>query len=171
MEHPEPRPHAVNLPPPQPWSPGREQGTALHLLGNGRLSSSITDAGAGGLRWQDSALTFWTPDPTCESQGLWFYVKDEETGEQWPAVPEPERRLRGEGTVVFNAHLAEFHRRARGIGLRMEVAVAPADDVEIRRFTIVNETDRPRTLTLTSYAEVVLAPPWRSHKNPRSRRC
>jgi len=151
VEPPEPRPHAASLPAPRPWSPVRQRGTALHLLGNGRLSSSITDAGAGGLRWQDYALTRWTPDPSCETQGLWFYVKDEETGEQWPAVLAPDPlspgpKGRGEESVIFHPHLAEFYRRDRGIGLRMEVAVVPADDVEIRRFTIVNETDRARTL-------------------------
>jgi len=156
MEYPTPQLHAAGLPPLQPWSPESEHGTALHLLGNGRLSCSITDAGAGGLRWQDSAVTRWTPDPTTETQGLWFYVKDEKTGEQWPAVLEPDGRLRGDASVEFHPHMAEFHRRDHGIGLRMEVAVAPKDDVEIRRFTVVNETDRPRTLTLTSYAEVVL---------------
>jgi len=166
LEPPEPRHHAANLPPPQPWSPEREPGPALHLLGNGRLSSSITDVGAGGLRWQGCALTRWTPDPTCETEGLWFYVKDEETGEQWPAVLAPDRGLHGEGSVVFHSHLAEFHRRDHGIGLRMEVAVVPADDVEIRRFTIVNETGRPRALTLTSYAEVVLAPARDDERHP-----
>ncbi|MBW2230955.1 MAG: cellobiose phosphorylase [Deltaproteobacteria bacterium] len=157
VEQPGPRPHAPSLPPPLPWSPVPQRGPALHLLGNGRLSSSITETGSGGLRWQDYALTRWTPDPSCETQGLWFYVKDEETGERWPAVFAPDPKRSGEESVIFHAHLAEFHRRDRGIGLRMEVAVVPADDVEIRRFTIVNETDRARTLTLTSYAEVVLA--------------
>ncbi|MBW2629994.1 MAG: cellobiose phosphorylase, partial [Deltaproteobacteria bacterium] len=156
MEYPTPQLHAAGLPPLQPWSPESEHGTALHLLGNGRRSCSITDAGAGRLRWQDSAVTRWTPAPTTETQGLWFYVKDEKTGEQWPAVLEPDGRLRGDASVECHPHMAEFHRRDHGIGLRMEVAVAPKDDVEIRRFTVVNETDRPRTLTLTSYAEVVL---------------
>ena len=32
------------------------------------------------MKLQDAALTRWTADPTRESQGLWFYVKDEDTG-------------------------------------------------------------------------------------------
>ncbi len=166
-ELPAPRASTTGLPPPQPWIPERDQpGINLHVLGNGRLSSSITDAGAGGLRWQDFALTRWTPDATSETDGFWFYVKDEETGEQWRATPEPGPQPHTDTSVVFHPHLAEFHRRDRGIGLRMEVSVAPADDVEIRRFTVVNETDQPRTLTLTSYAEVVLAPTRDDERHP-----
>ncbi len=158
--------HPTSLPSPQSWSPTGERGTALHLLGNGRLSSAITDSGAGGLRWHDYALTRWTPDPTCESQGLRFYVKDEDTGEQWLAVPGPSEIADDEASAVFSTHLAEFHRHDYGIGIHMEVAVMPADDVEVRRFTIVNETERPRTLTLTSYAEVALALPRDDERHP-----
>jgi cyclic beta-1,2-glucan glucanotransferase len=166
-EAPLARTHGALLPLPPPWSPARgPRGTALQLLGNGRLSSAITDSGAGGLRWQGYALTRWTPDPSRETQGIWFYVKDEENGQQWSATPGADRGQDGDDSVVFQPHLVEFHRRDHGIGLRMEVSVAPADDVEIRRFTIVNETDRARILTLTSYAEVVLASPSDDERHP-----
>ena len=33
------------------------------------------------------------------------------------------------------------------------------DDVEVRRLTVTNLSDRPRELEVTSYAEIVLAPP------------
>ena len=31
----------------------------------------------------DIALTRWTPDPTRDTQGFRFYVKDEDSSEQW----------------------------------------------------------------------------------------
>jgi len=142
--------------PPAPWSPVGPPGTAIHLLGNGRLSSFVSDGGAGGLHWHGTAITRWTPDPTIESQGLFFYLKDEETGDQWPAVSSAPGRQGLDTLVRFHAHRAEFHRRDFGIGLGMEVAIVPGDDVEIRRFALVNESDRPRSLTITSYAEIVL---------------
>ena len=40
-----------------------------------------------------------------------------------------------------------------------QVSVSPEDDVEVRRVTVTNNGRRARTLELTSYAEVVLAPP------------
>ena len=165
-EPPEAQIRAMSLPPPQPWTPLPEEGIALHLLGNGRLSSAISDAGAGGLRWQGLALTRWMPDPTSEMQGQWFYMKDEDTAEQWSCIPSPRERYARDTSVVFHPHKVEFHRRQSGIGVRMEVAIAPADDTELRRFTLVNESERPRTLTLTSYAEVVLASPLEDERHP-----
>jgi cyclic beta-1,2-glucan synthetase len=61
------------------------------------------------------------------------------------------------GEVVFYPHLAEFHRRDGDLAIRVEVVVAPADDIEIRHVTIINDGDRPRRLTITTCGEVVLA--------------
>ena len=40
----------------------------------------------------------------------------------------------------------------------LEIAVSPEDDVEVRRLTLTNRSDRPREIEVTSYAEVVLGP-------------
>ena len=61
--------------------------------------------------------------------------------------------------VRFYAHKAEFRRTDHEIELTMEIAVAPDDDVEIRRITLHNRGERPRRLALTSYGEVVMAAP------------
>jgi cyclic beta-1,2-glucan synthetase len=152
-------PSLRGLPSLRSWTP-RTIGSVpdMHVLGNGRLSSWISESGGGRLQWQDFALTRWTPDTTRDDWGLWTYVFDAESGQQWSAARQPVGATAEEAQVIFHPHLAEFHRRDNGIGLRMEVVVSPADDVEIRRFTIVNESDRPRTLTLGTYGEVVLAP-------------
>ena len=52
----------------------------MHVLGNGRLATWISDSGAGTLRWQDWNLTRWVADPTTDDTGIWMYVRDEETG-------------------------------------------------------------------------------------------
>ncbi|MBW2282469.1 MAG: cellobiose phosphorylase, partial [Deltaproteobacteria bacterium] len=54
--------------------------------------------------------------------------------------------------------MVELHRRQHGVSIRTDIAVGAADDIEVRRITVVNETNRPRSLSFTSYAEVVLAP-------------
>ena len=48
----------------------------------------------------------------------------------------------------------------------MEIAVAPDDDVEIRRITLHNQSERPRRLALTSYGEVVMAAPPADQRHP-----
>ena len=153
--------------PPHPWAPPASATfPQMHLLGNGRLASWISESGGGGLWWNQQALTRWRPDSVRDNHGLWIYVRDEESGTLWSVGRQPTGVASPDARVVFHPHLAEFHRRDNGIGIRMEVAVAPADDIEIRRVTVVNESDRARTISLTSYGEVVLAPPLDDERHP-----
>ena len=68
--------------------------------------------------------------------------------------------------VRFYAHKAEFRRTDHEIELTMEIAVAPDDDVEIRRITLHNRGERLRRLALTSYGEVVMAAPPADGRHP-----
>mgnify|MGYP003694546813 CR=1 FL=1 len=43
----------------------------------------------------------------------------------------------------------------------MEVIVSAEDNAEMRSISIANYSNRPREIELTSYAEIVLAPPAR----------
>jgi cyclic beta-1,2-glucan synthetase len=58
--------------------------------------------------------------------------------------------------VLFYPYKVEFQRSDNGISLRTGITVS-TDGVEIRRVNILNDSDRPRRLKLTSYGEVVLA--------------
>ncbi len=149
-----------------PWrAPSSAALPQFHLLGNGRMSSWVSESGAGTLRWNKLALTRWTPDPTRDHQGLWLYVRDARTGALWTVGRQPSGVV-SEGRVVFHPHMAEFHRRDNGISIGMEVTVASDADLEIRRLTIVNEGPDARQVELTSYAEVVLAPALDDERHP-----
>ncbi len=131
------------------WSPhasGRPQALALS---NGRLTSVLTDSGGGGLAWQGLALTRHGTDRNHDEEGLWIYLRDEQTGRVWRATSE-------QGRTTFAAYRAEFHRREQGTSVHVDVTIAPADDVEVRRVTLHNETDRHRRLSVTSAGEPVL---------------
>ncbi len=143
----------------RPWRPKQLAASPqIHALGNGRLGSWITDAGSGAIRWRGHAVTRWMPDRTLDASGLWIYVRDEESGAVWSAGRQPTGLHGAETDAVFHAHMVELHTRHHGVALRMDIAVGPADDIEMRRITVVNETNRRRHLSLTSYGEVVLAP-------------
>ena len=162
-----PTPRRVAVPIPGPWIPvGADAVPQVHALGNGRLSSWISEAGAGALFWHDCALTRWLPDATRDDHGLWIYVRDEDSGAIWSVGRQPTAVVPDESHVVFHAHLAEFHRRDHGIAIGLEAGVAPGDDLEIRHLTIVNESEHPRSLVLTSYAEVALAEPLEDERHP-----
>jgi cyclic beta-1,2-glucan synthetase len=139
------------------WTPDRSTSApAIALLTNGRLTTLVTDTGGGWTRWKGLAITRGSSDPTCDVDGLWIYVRDDDSGRVWSAMPAPTRARTPGDHISFHPHTVEFHHRDEGISLRTEIAVTPLDDVEIRALTLHNETDEPRTLTLVSFAEPVL---------------
>ncbi|MEW5717132.1 MAG: glucoamylase family protein [Chloroflexota bacterium] len=147
-----------------PWSvPAQSPAPLVHFLSNGRYGALITSAGAGYSCWGDTPdgsridLTRWRADTTCEDAGIWVYLQDLESGDLWSAGYQPTAAPPDTPNVQFYSHMAEFTRHDHGIGLTMEITVAPDDDVEIRRISLTNRTDRVRRIALTSYAEVILA--------------
>ena len=150
----------------QPWTPPSDAvPPPTWVLSNGALTAMITEAGTGGLRWRDLEITRSALDPTRAVEGSSLYVRDEESGRLWSAT----RAQANAGPAVrtvFHAHKAEFLLRHDGLSIRTEVAVASADDVEIRLVTIHNETDRSRRITLTSTAEPVLEPAASAARHP-----
>ena len=61
--------------------------------------------------------------------------------------------------AIFTEGRAEFRRRDLDIETHTEIVVSPEDDIELRRVRITNRSRSRRTIEITSYAEVVLAPP------------
>ena len=144
-----------------PWKVPVE-GTSMpqiHYLSNGHYSVLVTSSGGGLSRWQDLDVTRWRADTTLDDWGTWLYVQDRDTGALWSAAYQPAKIVPAAGDVHFYAHKAEFRRTDHEIALTMEIVVAPDDDVEIRRVTLHNQSERRRRLALTSYAEVVMAAP------------
>ncbi|MYM41565.1 GH36-type glycosyl hydrolase domain-containing protein [Duganella qianjiadongensis] len=128
------------------------------LLSNGRYHVMVTNAGGSYSRWKDMAVTRWREDSTRDHWGNFCYVRDLDDGQFWsttyqPTLVEPRRY-----EVIFSEGRAEFRRNERGIELYTEIVVSPEDDIELRRTRITNQTDQVRTLEVTSYAEVALAP-------------
>ena len=138
----------------------------VHCLSNGRYCVLITNAGGGYSRWQDIALTRWRSDTTLDNWGTWIYIQDQESGALWSAGIQPVSSQPENQEVLFSPHKVEFQRRDHDISLQMKITVSPDDDVEIRRLTFINHSNRPRRLRLTSYGEVVLAPQFADQHHP-----
>lgn len=156
-----------------PWSVSAQSSAPqVHFVSNGRYGVLVTSTGAGYSSWQDSAnadgldLTRWCADSTRENCGTWVYVQDVASGDLWSTSFQPTLEPSENQNVQFYAHMAEFRRNDHGIGLTMEITVAPDDDVEIRRISLTNQTDRSRRIALTSYSEVILAPQAADARHP-----
>jgi cyclic beta-1,2-glucan synthetase len=130
-----------------------------HLLSNGRYAVMITAAGSGYSRCADVAVTRWREDATRDAYGQYFYIRDVQSGAVWSAGYQPTGVEPDGYRVLFSEDRAEIHRRDGTIATTLEIVVSPEDDAEVRRVTVANLGTRPREIEVTSYAEVVLAPP------------
>jgi len=135
------------------------RGAEVHLLSNGRYHVAVTAAGGGYSRWRDLAVTRWHEDPTRDCWGTFCYLRDVETHEFWSTAHQPTLKKANSYEAIYSQGRAEFRRRDDDIDTHVEVAVSPEDDIELRRVSITNRGRTPRTIELTSFAEVVLAPP------------
>ena len=138
----------------------------VHLLSNGRYHLAISNAGGGYSRWRDLAVTRWREDGTRDCWGTFIYLRDAATGEFWSVAYQPTLRQTEQYEVVFAGACAEYRQRQGDLEIRTEICVAVDDDVELRRVTLTNHSDKERSIELTSYAEVVLAVPGADAAHP-----
>jgi cellobiose phosphorylase len=130
----------------------------VQLLSNSRYHVMVTNAGGGSSRWKDLAVTRWREDSTSDNWGSFCYLRDDGSGEFWSTAHQPTLKQADHYEAIFSEGRAEFRRRDFDFETHTEIVVSPEDDIEVRRVHITNRSRAPRTIDVTSYAEVVLAP-------------
>ena len=130
----------------------------VQLLSNGRYHVMVSQAGGGYSRWKDLAVTRWQEDATRDNWGAFFYLRDVTSGELWSNAHQPTLHKADSYEAIFSEGRAEFRRRDHDYDTHTEIVVSPEDDIELRRLRITNRARTRRTIEVTSYAEVVLAP-------------
>ena len=130
-----------------------------HLLSNGRYVVMLTTAGSGYSHCAGLAITRWREDVTRDPWGTYIFLRDAQSGEVWSATYQPTAAEPDSYEVTFFEDRAEFQRRDGAITTTFEVLVSAEDDAEIRRVSLTNLGMQTREIELTSYAELVLAPP------------
>ncbi len=131
----------------------------VYLLSNGRYHVMITNAGAGYSRWKDLAVTRWREDVTCDNRGTFCYIRDVENDSCWSNTYQPLLQKSDTYEVAFSLGRVDFNTTKNEIESHTIIVVSPEDDIEIRRITLINRSDVKRIIEVTSYAEVVVAPP------------
>lgn len=139
----------------------------VNLLSNGNYSVMVTNSGGGYSTWNKVDITRWRSDTTCDTWGSFFYIKDRHSQQTWSASYSPVGNKGKHYSVSFKADKVEIKRRDNQIETSTEIVVSPEDNVEVRLMTLVNLSTRPRSLEITSYQELVLAP----HATDRSHPC
>ncbi|HSD74246.1 MAG TPA: glucoamylase family protein, partial [Steroidobacteraceae bacterium] len=130
-----------------------------HLLSNGRYAVMLTAAGSGYSRWRDLGVTRWREDVTRDDTGSYIFLRDIESGRVWSAGYQPSGVEPDSYQVTFSEDRAELARTDPGIATTLEILVSTEDDAEVRRLSITNITSRVQDIEVTSYCELVLAPP------------
>jgi cyclic beta-1,2-glucan synthetase len=130
----------------------------VQLLSNGRYHVMLTNSGAGYSRWKDVAVTRWREDGTTDAWGSFCYLRDTQTGTFWSTTPQPTLSRPQKFEAVFSEGRAEFRRSDEDIDAYTEVVVSPEDDIELRRLRLTNRGRLRRSIELTTYAEIVIAP-------------
>ncbi|WP_233171795.1 glycoside hydrolase family 94 protein [Dyella sp. ASV21] len=131
---------------------------AVQLLSNGRYHVMVSSAGGGYSRCRDMAVTRWQEDISCDNWGMFCYLRDVASGECWSAAHQPMLAPTDHYEAIFSDARAEFRVRAHDFDAHTEIVVSPEDDIELRRIRLTNRGRARRTIEITSYAEVVLAP-------------
>ena len=129
------------------------------ILSNGKYSVMITSSGAGYSMCDGMAVTRWREDPTKDSWGSFIYLRDAVRNLVWSSGYQPTGSKPGFYEVSFSEDKAVIKRRDHGIATRTEIIVSPEDNSEVRRISMTNHSSNTREIEVTSYAEVVLAPP------------
>jgi cyclic beta-1,2-glucan synthetase len=136
------------------------------LLSNGRYALMLTNAGGGYSRWRDFDITRWRSDRTRDPWGTFCYLRDPDGDRLWCSTYQPTGGRAGDYVVNFALDRAVFRRADHEIESETEVVVAPEDDAEIRRMTLINRSSRRRRIALTSYIELALAPHHADRQHP-----
>jgi cellobiose phosphorylase len=128
-----------------------------HFLSNGQYTAVITNGGGGTSTWGGMAVTRRREDATTDTGSQFVYLRDVRSGRSWSATYQPLCREPDRYRVSFRGDTAVFQRLDDDIETRLEIAVSPEDDVEVRRVTLLNRSDRMREIEITSLVEIVLA--------------
>ncbi len=130
----------------------------VQLLSNGRYHVMVTHAGGGSSRWKDLAMTRWREDATSDNWGTFCYLREPASGKYWSTAFQPTLTQPDHYEAIFSEGRAEFRRRDADFDTHTEIVVSPEDDIEVRRVRVTNRSRAARTIEITSYAEIVLAP-------------
>lgn len=130
----------------------------VQLLSNGRYNLMMTNAGGNSSRWKDLALTRWREDSTSDNWGSFCYIRDCDANTFWSTTYQPTLVKPDNYEVIFLEGRVEYRRRDYDIEMHTEIVVSPEDDIEMRRTHITNKSRVRRTIEVTSYSEIVLAP-------------
>ncbi len=134
---------------PAPW---------INVIANPGFGTQVSADGSS-YCWAENSkenqLTPWSNDPVSDPPGDAIYVRDMESGAIFGPTALPVRDM-GRYVARHGFGYSKFEHEADGVALDLVHFVPLTDPVRLSRLTLTNRSGRARTLSVTSYAELVL---------------
>lgn len=136
------------------------------VLSNGTFTTAITNSGSGFIRYEGLAVSRWREDPAADDWGSYMYIRDVDRDAVWSPTFQPCREPSAEQRVRFSLDRAAFTRVDGDVHTKLEICVPPESNAEVRRLTLTNAGRDARIIEVTTFLEVVLAPPAADDAHP-----
>lgn len=133
-----------------------DQASQVAQLSNGRYSVRLSNVGSGISQLNGVSVSRWNPDATQDSHGIFIYLRDLDDYAIWSAGLQPTRTTPQAYEFRPGPGGVEILRTDNEITCQLGVCVSSRHDFEVRRCLVMNGSDRPRRIELTSYLEWVL---------------
>lgn len=130
--------------------------SSVNILTNGSYYTVITDKGLGYSKYKYKDILRRRSQYNTEEFGQIFYIKCINTNEIWTSSYMPMIKKPDKYSVIFSGDKSKISRVDGNIETVQEIVVSPEDDLEIRRMTITNNSDRNLEFEVTNYMELVL---------------
>jgi cyclic beta-1,2-glucan synthetase len=135
---------------PTPWN---------NVIANPEFGFLVSADGSGST-WsrnaQQNQITPWSNDPVANAPADAIYLRDEESGDLWSAMPLPIRDTAAVYTLRHGFGYTRAQHAAHGISVDLLQFVPLVDPLRISRLKIKNDSGNTRRLSVTHYVEWVL---------------
>ena len=134
---------------PAPW---------INVVSNGDFGFHVSECGSA-YTWhrnsRENKITTWSNDWVSDECSEAIYLRDDVLGNVWSITPKPIRNG-GEYLIEHGFGYSNFKHEAYGIMGEVTMFVPMDDNVKLCKIKLINNSDMPRDLSITYYAEIVM---------------
>ena len=128
----------------------------VSVLSNKKYSLLLNDRGNGYSSYRTLQMNRYRKI-TEQDYGMFLYIKDLESNYVWSNTYAPINKKPDKYEVVFAADKIKYLRTDGCLTTSTEIIVTNSHHAEIRKITIKNESDKLKTLELTTYTEPIIS--------------
>lgn len=131
----------------------------VNVHSNGSFTTVVTNSGSGFIRYEGLAISRWREDPVADNWGSYMYIRDVARDKVWSPAFQPCQVSHPNERVQFANERSAFIREDEDMLSTLEISVSPELNADVRRLTLSNKGSEERILEVTTFLELVLAPP------------